>query len=242
MKICLDAGHGINTAGKKTPVFTSGVYKGKQIREAQQNYPVMEKLGEYLKYNGFEVVYTNTDINTDMSLSNRTTKANKFNADLFISIHKNAFTGKWQTSAKGIETLYYSTSTKGKKLANNVQNSLIKETGMYNRKIKNTFDYLAVLKNTKMPAILVELGFMDFLEDANQMLDTTCHKKFAKAICKGVCEYAGVTYKEEIEETVDKNTFYRVVAGSYNSKANAEKQVEKLKQQVEDVFIDVYKK
>ena len=69
-KICLDAGHGINTAGKRTPVFTKGDYKGKQIREAEQNYPVMEFVGEYLKYNGFDVCYTNTDIKREFKIHN----------------------------------------------------------------------------------------------------------------------------------------------------------------------------
>ena len=235
IKICLDAGHYYGTAGKRTPVFTKGEYKGTQIREAEQNYPVMEFVGEYLKYNGFDVVYTNRDIKYDMSLPDRTTYANNENADLFISIHKNAFTGEWQTKAKGIETFYYSESDNGKKLAKVVQNNLKKDTDMKNRGVKTNSTW-QVLKNTRMPAIVVELGFMDYYNEAMQMKNVKWQMKFAKAITKGVCEYAGVEYKEEAKT----KTYFRVIAGSFAVRENAEKRVDELKKAGFDSFIDTY--
>ena len=57
MKVCLDAGHANKTPGKRTP---DGVH------ESEQNYYIMFKLAEYLELNGFEVCFTNTDINYDI--------------------------------------------------------------------------------------------------------------------------------------------------------------------------------
>lgn len=222
--ICLDAGHGYNTAGKRTPKFSDGT----SIREAEQNYPIMEQLGECLEYNGFKVIYTNKNMQYDMPLSERTNYANNQKADIFISIHKNAFTGKWQTSAKGIETYHYTGSSKGQKIAECVQESLIQETKMQDRKVKTNNSW-AVLKNTNMPAILVELGFMDYQPEALQMKDEEWHNKYAKAIVEGVCQYYGISPKFSEDTKKEEKVYYRAMAGSFTTKENAQKQVNALK-------------
>lgn len=185
MKVCLDAGHGMNTAGKRTPPYPDGT----QIREAEQNYAVMELVKKYLEHNGVEVVVTNSDKNKDMPLSERVEKANKSGADLFVSIHKNAYTGTWQDKAKGIETFVYKKGGKAEKYANNVQKELVADTKMNDRGVKE--GNLYVLRKTKMPAILVELGFMDYKPEADQMRDKEWHKKYAKAIVKGIMKAQG---------------------------------------------------
>lgn len=189
MKVCLDAGHGMNTAGKRTPPYPDGT----QIREAEQNYAVMELVKKYLEYNGVEVVVTNPDKNKDMPLDQRVKKANESNADLFVSIHKNASSGSWQTGAKGIETYVYKKGGEAEQYANKVQGELINDTGMKDRGVKEGNFY--VLKKTKMPAILVELGFMDYKPEADQMRDKEWHKKYAKAIVKGILKAKGKTAK-----------------------------------------------
>ena len=146
MKVCLDAGHGLHTAGKRTP---------NGIHEAEQNYPIMLKVAEYLELNGIDAVCTNTDIKNDMSLQDRVKKANASKADIFISIHKNAFTGKWQTTAKGIETFVYKKGHNAEKLANCIHKQLITDTKMNDRKVKEANFY--VLNYTKMSACLLEL-------------------------------------------------------------------------------------
>lgn len=193
MKACLDAGHGFNTAGKRTPKFDDGTF----IHEAEQNYPVMFKVAEYLKYNGIDVCYTNTDINIDVTLQDRVKTANNSKADLFVSIHSNAMTGIWQTGAKGIETYVYKRGAKAETLANFVHDKLIKDTEMYDRGIREASFY--VLRKTDMPAILVELGFMDHRKEAEQMIDPLWHDKYAKAIVKGICAYFCKIVKFPIE-------------------------------------------
>ena len=188
IKICLDAGHGLYTAGKRTPAFSDG----STIKEAEQNYPIMFKLGQYLKLNGFDVVYTNSDIKYDMSLKERVDVSNKANADLFISLHKDAITGKWQTTASGIGAYIYKTGGNAEKVAKLIQTKLIKDTGSKDRGIKT--DNFYVIKYTNAPAVLLELGFMDYMEEAKQMKDSVWHDRYAKAIANGICEYYNVKF------------------------------------------------
>jgi N-acetylmuramoyl-L-alanine amidase len=222
MKICLDAGHGLYTQGKQSP---------NGVKEAEQNYPIMLKVAEYLRLNGIDAVCTNTDIKNDMSLQDRVKKANASKADIFISIHKNAITGVWQTTAKGIESFVYKKGSDAERLANKIHKNLIADTKMQDRKVKEANFY--VLKNTSMPAVLLELGFMDFKQEADQMKNAEWQDKYSRAITKGICEYFGKTavFKkaEEKRTEASKNIFYRVIAGSFTDKENAERQVAVLK-------------
>ena len=88
--IAIDNGHGRHTAGKRTPPFEDGGF----FNEWEFNYPTAKKLGELLKYNGFEIIYvSNTD--EDTPLKNRAKIANNANADILVSIHYNAYKGIW---------------------------------------------------------------------------------------------------------------------------------------------------
>ena len=235
--IALDAGHSIQTYGKETPAFDDGTI----IKEAEQNFAVMDLVNKYLKNMGFKTVICSKDINKDLTsnikinadLKERVQIENKANADIFISFHSNAITGYWQTFAKGIETYCYKFGGEGEKIAKKIQNNLIVDTKMYNRGVKQANFY--VLKNTKAPAVLVEIGFMDFKEDALHMKDSKWIEKYAKAIVKGICNYYSVeaVFLEEDENT----TLYRVMAGSFNKRENAEKQIKKLKEKGIDACI-----
>ncbi len=197
MKVCLDAGHGKATPGKRTPKFEGGRF----IHEAEQNYPVMFKVAEYLRYNGIEVVLTNSDITYDMPLKERVKVANESKADIFVSIHANASIGHWQKYAKGVETYVHKKGYNAEKLANHLQDNLLKDTGMYDRKVKE-WSKLYVTKYTKMSAALVELGFMDYLNEAKRMKDMSWHDTYARAITKGICDYFNIKPKfpQEINE------------------------------------------
>jgi N-acetylmuramoyl-L-alanine amidase len=187
--ISIDNGHGLNTAGKRTPIMPDG----KVIKEWEFNYPTAKKLGYLLKYNGFNIIYV-SDTEEDTPLSVRTKKANDVKADLFVSIHFNAYQGIWGSHG-GIETYHYPNSTKGKQLANLIQDELIKETGLRNRGVKSA--NFQVLRGTNMVSVLAECGFMDNLDEAKLMLDGDYQLKCARAIAKGICRYFGVEYKEE---------------------------------------------
>ncbi|MFD1423468.1 N-acetylmuramoyl-L-alanine amidase family protein [Laceyella sediminis] len=125
----------------------------------------------------------------DVPLSARTSLANRDNAHLFISCHYNAGGGE------GAETYYFSGSRRGKRAAELIHNQVLK-SGIYrrNRGVKTANFF--VLRETKMPAVLVEYGFMDDpgLEEAAHMVDPKVQKAFAVTTAKGVCEYFGVKY------------------------------------------------
>lgn len=109
-------------------------------------------------------------------------EANNWGADLFISIHCNAFNG----TAQGTETLTYPTDKEGAKLAECVQSQIIDTFGTVDRGVKFRTD-LAVLNGTDMPAILVEMAFIDNDEDAVLLRDR--QDDFARAIARGVTDY-----------------------------------------------------
>ena len=129
-KIAWTMGMGLILQAKGPPVMPDG----RVIREWEFNYPTAKKLGEVLKRCGLDVVFV-SDTEKDTELSTRVQRANNAKADLFVSIHYNAYKGVWGTHG-GVETFHYPGSTKGKKLAELVQNELVKATGLRNRGVK----------------------------------------------------------------------------------------------------------
>jgi N-acetylmuramoyl-L-alanine amidase len=179
MKIAIDNGHGLNTAGKRTPVMPNG----KVIHEWEFNYPTAKKLADILKADGHEVLMV-SDTPNDTPLSVRVSLANKFQADLFVSIHYNALRGEWGSHG-GTETLYCLNSTNGLRAAQLVQDELMKVVKWRNRGVKARSD-LYVLNRTYMPAVLIEAGFMDNLQEASMMKNEQYQQDIAMAIANGV--------------------------------------------------------
>lgn len=145
MRIFIDPGH-----GGKDPGACNGKFKEKDIV-----LDIGLMLGEQLSKEGHEVAYSRTT-DSFVSLAERVNKSNRFKADVFISLHCNAFSAP---NAQGVETYYYKTSSKGKELAAKIQQGII-DNSLYskNRGIKPGNFY--VLRNTKAIAVLVELGFI----------------------------------------------------------------------------------
>ena len=201
--IAVDSGHGMETAGKRTPAIPEnwfGKKKGECIHEKEFNKPAAEYLIAALKRCGFNTINVSPG-DTDISLTARYTAANNAKADIFISKHYNANKGTWG-SANGIETIIsqYATS-KTQKLAEFVQAELVQAHSRANRGVKTDIKQsginIAVLRNANMPAILTESGFMDNLDEAKTMLDPEFQRADAEATCRGICKYFGVTYKTE---------------------------------------------
>ncbi|MCM8901337.1 N-acetylmuramoyl-L-alanine amidase [Caldicoprobacter algeriensis] len=224
-KIAIDNGHGLNTPGKRTPTFPDG----RQIREWEFNYPTAQKLKQVLERCGLETIMV-SDTQEDTPLATRVSRANNAKADVFVSIHFNAFKGEWGTHG-GVETHYYPTSEKGKRLAQLVQAELAKATGLRDRGIWASNFY--VLRETKMPAILCECGFMDNMEEAKLMLDENYQWTVAEAIGRGICAYLGVNYvpkpEPKKEEIAPEGKFYKVQVGAFKERKNAEALLEQLK-------------
>lgn len=229
-KVFIDPGHGGSDSG------AVGV---NNLLEKDINLQVAKKAESLLKKQGVEVKLSR-ESDVYLSLDARTTMANNWKADCFVSIHCNAFDG----TAKGIETYSYQSNTSD--LAKKVHTQVL-NTKAYtlNRGLKTASFY--VLKYTTMRACLMEMAFIDNVEDSKIL--TQRQDDLALGIAKGVCDYLGIEYKPNpgLPETkppvVDSDTFYRVVCGSFNSKVYAEERLEELKKLgFDDAFITVFQK
>lgn len=192
--IVIDPGHGGIDSGAV----------GFGLCEKDINLAIALRLEEKLKAEGYTVLMTRrTDIylgpngGTLEDLATRAALANDNNADLFVSIHQNSgvFT------AKGIETYYQEAASapsnngvdqkwriaESGELAFDVQKNLINQTGFYDRGVKNANFH--VIRQTKMPAILVEGGFISNQSDAANMGTATHQNRMAEAIRLGVNTY-----------------------------------------------------
>lgn len=193
MKIAIDAGHGSDTSGKRTP---SG------YREHYANVVVANYLYDILKANPshFDVIRTGWDDENymddeDTSLGNRQRTIKNNGCSISVSIHFNASgNGKTYNNASGIETYYHKTKyADSKKLATCVQSELIKGTPQKNRGVKQ--GALAMCNCSAMgtkASILCELGFMTNLTEATLMQDKDFCKECAREIAKGIANYLNI--------------------------------------------------
>lgn len=130
-----------------------------------------------------EVVMTR-DTDVYPTRPERVQLANTLNADVFVSIHGNSVKASPQTT--GTETYYYKRSS-SKELADIVHRHLIEALGFKDRKVKN--GNLEVLRNTTMPAVLLEIGFLSNLVEEQAMLSDSVQNKAAQAIVDGIKEF-----------------------------------------------------
>lgn len=177
IKICLDAGHG----GKD-----SGAVLGKRY-EKDDALKIVNRLGKVLKANDIEVSYTRTTDTYD-SPSTKAKKGNSYNADYFISIHRNA---AGSMIASGVETLVCNSKDKKYEMAKNITNRLVKR-GFKDRGVKLRTD-LAVLNQTRMPALLIEVGFITNKQD-NALLDDKFYP-IVNDIARGIMITLGLEFK-----------------------------------------------
>ncbi|CYU97174.1 cell wall hydrolase/autolysin [Streptococcus suis] len=194
--VYIDPGHGGRDSGAS--------YGG--VHEKNLALSVSNKLRENLLQYGINVLMTRTgDYDVDFK-TERSRMTNASNADLFISVHFNA-TGAGVSNSTGIETYWYQYDpeyqpkinkemhnnptrlAESEILANKVQESLIKETGAVNRGVRR--ETFAVLRETAIPAILVELGFMDNPSELQVIKQDSYHTRLAKALAQGVMNWYG---------------------------------------------------
>lgn len=188
MKIVIDAGHGPETPGKRSPDGS--------LREYQFNSAVAQYVADAFlhKYEGVEVLMTHDD-SRDVPLKERTDKANAWKADLFVSIHANASGDGW-SAAQGIETYVHTSWPKeAVALANAVQRRLIRLTGRPDRGVKSADFH--VLRETRMTAILIECGFMTNKDECALLKSDDYRRKCAEAIVAGIVETYGLKKKPE---------------------------------------------
>lgn len=208
LRIALCAGHGPETPGKRSPDPT-----GLQ-REFHFNEPVTKLVGEMLlQYKDVEVLFVH-ESDREVSLRERTDKANAWDANVYISIHANAFgTGVWN-SVQGIETFVYTSRPPAAvSLANAVHRELIKATGRPDRGVKSANFHVLREVNEETASILVECGFMTNHEEAQLLQSDEYRLKCAKAIVEGVV----VNYElvQQIEEVHTVSHFTDVTANHW---------------------------
>lgn len=175
MKICIDPGHGGRDTG------SAGHLKNKHINEKTINLNVAFYLEEALLLKGHQIYLTRRS-DRSLSLSSRTRFANRYAVDLFISLHCNsAYTNK----ASGIETWIHPYSSVARKFAIPIQKQLIKAFPTHkDRGIKEANFH--VLRETAMPAVLVEMEFINNPVQARFLSNALNQQKIAGAIAAGV--------------------------------------------------------
>lgn len=170
-KVVLDAGHG--------GVNPGATYNGR--RESDDALALVQAVGEILENNGVEVVYTRT---TDVYESpyQKAMEGNESGADYFVSIHRNS--SPYPNQYSGVESLVYSRYGAAAALAANI-NEQLEQVGFLNLGV-NERPNLVVLNRTQMPAVLVEVGFINTDGD-NQLLDER-FEETAQAIADGILQ------------------------------------------------------
>lgn len=225
-KIYLDLGHGGHDSGAV----------GNGLKEKDLNLKIGKYTREHLQNNyvGFELKMSRNSDSTK-SLKARTDEANKWGADIFVSIHINAGGGT------GFESFVYTNvGSKTKNLQKCIHDELMKIYKGFRDRGKKQANF-HVLRESKMSAVLTENLFIDSKKDSNFLKNENNLKKIGQAHADGIAKFLGLHKRTKIPAKKT-NVFYRVVTGSFQNLENAEKRVQELKNKGFNSFIDVYKK
>ena len=205
---------------------------------------------------GITVKLTNPNPGTvkDIPLTTRATTANNFYKNLgkpntiLISLHATAYGTNFNT-ARGVEVYHASNaSTNSKNLAKYICDNIYSDVKAIDKNFKNRgvkcLDFTVIYK-TITPTCLVEYGFYSNKDDLKILKNN--QNDLVEATLKGICKYFNIKYQEPKKETVKSdstasNTYYRVVAGSYTNRENADKLASDLKSKGYPAFVDIYKK
>lgn len=211
-KIKIDPGHGAHDPGAL----------GKHSKEKDNVLKVAKRLKVLLENHGHTVSLTrSTDV--FIPLSERARQANNWGADYFVSLHNNAAT----SSATGFETFIHNGPVQSKTIEfqNAVHDAIIQEIGIRDRGKKRA-DF-AVLRDTKMPAVLIEYAFISNDSDERILINEV--EKLAQLTANGIVNYAGgvkastpTQKKEDDELEFSSGTLKKEWETFLNSKAQRE--------------------
>ena len=169
--IVIDAGHGGHDNGGQWGL----------VYEKHLALDTAYRLESKLKALGYNTVMTRRS-DYFISLPQRVSTGNSCRNAIFVSIHYNY---TWKQDVSGLETFYY--SSQGKTLADYVHSSLIRRTRTVDRKVKYARFY--VIRNSSIPAILVEGGFVSNLPERNRMKSGWFRESIAQGITDGIQRY-----------------------------------------------------
>ncbi|MGN0383505.1 MAG: N-acetylmuramoyl-L-alanine amidase [Eubacterium sp.] len=213
--VVIDAGHGGTDPG--------ATFEGRQ--EKDDNLNLALAVGQILSDNGIDVKYTRTTDVYDTPFQ-KATFANEAGADFFVSLHRNS--GPVANAYEGVETLVYDDSGIKADMARNINRNL-EEIGFKNLGVTERPN-LVVLKRTKMPAVLVEAGFINSYAD-NERFDELFNET-AQAIADGILETLGMS-----QENIKENVLYRVQVAAYSNQTSADAMAQQLQQEGYPAFV-----
>ena len=172
--VVIDPGHG----GRDPGAVGNGLYE-KNVVFSISNLVIAE-----LRRRGVNAISTRSS-DVEIDLQPRVNKAEGVRANAFVSIHANAIS-RSRPDINGLETYYYASSS-GYRLARNIHNSILQTVGLADRGIRQARFY--VLRQTSMPAVLVETGFITGAQDSSNFKSEAYRKKMAKGIADGIISY-----------------------------------------------------
>ena len=193
IKLGYDAGHGLNTAGKRTPDGEREWSFNDKVARAFAN--------ELALYEGITSKrFDDPTGKSDVPLKTRTDGANSWGATYYISFHKNALAGKWGTHT-GVETWIYENTKRAEtmQLANAIHPAVVKAFGLRDRGIKK--GNLHIVRETDCPAILIEGPFMDSTIDIKNLRDNKILENAGKEIARAFVAFAGLKKACEVKGT-----------------------------------------
>lgn len=204
--IMLDAGHGGSDPG--------AVYNGRQEKDDALRLTLA--IGEILQNNGIDVEYTRTE-DVYESPYQKAMEANEAEVDFFVSIHRNSF--PQDNVVSGVESLVYDKSGIKYEMAQNI-NAQLETVGFVNLGVQARPN-LVVLKRTKMPAVLVEVGFINSDVD-NQLFDQN-FSDIAQAIADGILDTLN-------QSSMKTDISYSVQTGAFRNRMYAQHLLEELQE------------
>jgi N-acetylmuramoyl-L-alanine amidase len=215
MKLYIDAGHGGLDPGAT----------GNGLREKDLTLDIALELQSILvnNYENIHVLLSRTE-DVTKSLSQRTNEANTWNADFYLAIHINAASNE---AAQGYEDYIYTSlpsSSSTSKFRELIHEEVMKLNQLNNRGKKKADFY--VLRESTMPAMLSENGFISNKHDASLMKQDSWRKHVALGHANGIVKAFGLKMKPKVETP---GTLYKVIAGSFKDRSNAAKRMASLK-------------
>lgn len=224
VKIFIDPGHGGNDPGAR----------GNGLEEKQITLIIGQLIRDYLLEN-YQDVSVRMSRNTDktVSLTARTNNANNWGADLYLSVHINAGGGH------GFESFIFNGQFKNKSRTEQIRSvihDLLTSDMSWRDRGKKEANF-HVLRETRMPAVLTESGFIDHRADASNMRNNHWLESIASSHAQGIAR--AFNLKKKIKQPLT-DSFYRVVSGSFLSEKNARDKVDVLKKKGYESYILPY--
>ncbi|MGL5330464.1 MAG: N-acetylmuramoyl-L-alanine amidase family protein [Peptostreptococcaceae bacterium] len=217
-KLIIDLGHGGSDPGAIGP---------SKVCEADVVLNIGCEIENNLK--DYDLDYKFTRISDKfISLTERANVANKFGANYFVSIHINSTTDK---NVRGVEVWQYDADSKRlNDFSKGICNDISKFLNIRNRGVKYNKNF-TVLKNTKMPACLIEVDFISNIDAEKDLKDSAKIKAIAKVITDNLVDLY------DLQKIEQENLYYKVCIGAFRDKSNAINQVKEAKNKG---FMDAY--